>query len=112
MPDVDGLELLRHVRGDDNLANVPVVSAFSFFAWASSFAAAYGQCHCSHDYDTPVYRSGADSRGCLTPAEKTGERRGVRREKKREGGRERERKREREHTRALVQHSSNALDAC
>ena len=27
MPDVDGLELLRHVRADDNFASVPVVSA-------------------------------------------------------------------------------------
>jgi len=27
MPDVDGVELLRHVRGDDSLNTMPVVSA-------------------------------------------------------------------------------------
>ncbi len=27
MPDVDGVELLRHVRGDDSLNSMPVVSA-------------------------------------------------------------------------------------
>ena len=29
MPDVDGIELLRHVRQDDSLGSVPVVSKCS-----------------------------------------------------------------------------------
>lgn len=32
MPDVDGVELLRHVRGDDSLNSMPVVSARPFCA--------------------------------------------------------------------------------
>jgi CheY-like chemotaxis protein len=33
MPDVDGIELLRHVRQDDSLGSVPVVSKlFSLFS--------------------------------------------------------------------------------
>ena len=29
MPDVSGLELLQHVRRDDNLRDVPVISEFA-----------------------------------------------------------------------------------
>ncbi len=32
MPDVDGIELLRHLRGNESFAAVPVVSAFRLAA--------------------------------------------------------------------------------
>ena len=31
MPDVDGIELLRHLRGNESFAAVPVVSALASF---------------------------------------------------------------------------------
>lgn len=31
MPDVDGIELLKHVRGDEAWSNLPVISEISFF---------------------------------------------------------------------------------
>lgn len=42
MPDVDGIELLRHVRQDDSLGSVPVVSKSS--QPVSGLAVCYGKC--------------------------------------------------------------------